>query len=112
MGGRSTVGCNFAEFVFIVCVIVFLSNSIVFYPREMSQAEQVPEDMPAYLKDEPEVTGKFSCKGLLIRRHFCSSPPNPSSMVLKNLFTFMLSSSVTYCKYVQPMLDIVYFDPL
>lgn len=26
----------------------------------MSQAEQVPEDMPAYLNDEPVATGKFS----------------------------------------------------
>lgn len=36
-----------------------LVNCVVDFPRKMSQAEQVPEDMPAYLKDEPVATGKF-----------------------------------------------------
>lgn len=35
----------------------------------MSQEEQVPEDMPAYLKDEPGATGKFICEGPVTVRH-------------------------------------------
>lgn len=33
--------------------------------REMSQAEQVPEDTPAYLNDEPPATGTFRRTSLL-----------------------------------------------
>lgn len=36
------------------------SCCLMCFPKDMSQAEQVPEDMPAYLNSEPVETGKCS----------------------------------------------------
>lgn len=45
----------FRPFFVSVFVIVIVN---IFLFRDMSQAEQVPEDMPAYLNDESVPTGK------------------------------------------------------
>lgn len=49
-------------FLFVFCfsfLIMFILIVIFCFPNiDMSQAEQVPEDMPAYLNDEPVGTGK------------------------------------------------------
>lgn len=49
-------------FLFAYCfsfLIIFISVvTLCFSNTDMSQAEQVPEDMPAYLNDEPVGTGK------------------------------------------------------
>lgn len=47
------VGCLAFLFLYLFELLSFVS------PTDMSQAEQVPEDMPAYLKDEPVGTGKL-----------------------------------------------------
>lgn len=47
------VFCFSFPIIFILIVIVCFSNI------DMSQAEQVPEDIPAYLNDEPVGTGKL-----------------------------------------------------
>lgn len=50
------------DFLFVSCfsfVIVFIYIVFLCFSNpDMSQAEQVPEDVPAYLNDEPVGTGK------------------------------------------------------
>lgn len=53
------VFCFSFPIIFILIVIVCFSNI------DMSQAEQVPEDIPAYLNDEPVGTGKLFLKFFL-----------------------------------------------
>lgn len=46
-------------FCFSFPIIIILIVIVCFSNIDMSQAEQVPEDMPAYLNDEPVGTGKL-----------------------------------------------------
>lgn len=44
--------------IYLCLGLLSVCNCLIYFGRDMSQAEQVPEDMPAYLNDGPAATGK------------------------------------------------------